>query len=222
MKYIEALIGLAVAVVTLLTALIGFKVKKRDAQVRQHRASVVSIDDPTVKATYSDVRRLKRWVVAGLVGFWLTTILGGTIAARDIEFLLLLSGAAILSVSVSLVVISFYKTEPPSRTMKSARIILAVGTKQAMESALAAVEDIGAEVARLDSEHGIIEARVPLSLLRIGALIKIEVSKKSGRQSEIMMSSDATSPSMMFDFGSNGHNLRRLKAFIARSSRENT
>jgi hypothetical protein len=217
----KEIIGGVTAFVGLLSAWLAYRVKKREAKIRSERkASVLTIDDPAVQATYRDVRRLRRQLTGLYLAYALVVALIAIVFFRDIVMVLIVLVPTAICVCLMLVMFRFLRTEPPSRTMKTARVIMACELKDAMDSALSAVDAIGASVGKLDSEKGIIEARLRGSLIRGAALIRVHISEKNSGQSEIEVSSDATLPTVLFDFGANARNVRRLTSLVVGSSED--
>jgi len=209
MPELKDLLGIIAGIVSVVSAWIAYKAKVREATAKSaRRGLVIGIDDPITSVRPWKVNHVK-WVVISCNLLVIILMIGLYIALDDF-FMLALGGPAAISTVLALLTFRFLRTTPPSRVMKTARIVLGVGTAQALQHALAAVRATGTVVARLDPDALTIEGRIPMSFWKNPSLINARVRALSNERSEVEISSDAILPSVLFDFGINGRNVRRV------------
>jgi hypothetical protein len=194
---ITGLIGLA-------TAWVAYQATvKRSITNAEQRARVLAINDPTVGIDYWKPTRVL-WV-QGVIGFIYVLVLLFWLGDDPV---IPISAAA--GVGIGMSIFLFVRKKPPSRVMRSTSIVIAEEQSEAVKRCLEALQKIGARIARLDQESGLIQARVPLSFWSYGNIVNVSVVSDRSNRSEIHVSSDSILPSVVFDFGYNARILRRI------------
>ena len=212
MSELKDLLGIVAGIVGIASAWIAYKTKVREATPSsKRRGLVIGIDDPTTSMKPWNVNGIK-WAMISWNVLMAVVVISISIASDPLDwsFTLWVIATILISTVVALLMFRFLRTTPPSRVMKTARIKLSTGTSQALQDALEAVRAIGTVVARLDRDDLTIEGRTPMSLWKNPSFIYVRVRAISDASSEVEISSDAILPSVLFDFGINGRNVRRV------------
>ena len=194
---VTALIGLATAWVTYRASV------KRSITSAEQRAPVLAITDASVSIKYWNPRRLL-WIQGAIGAVYLVIL---WLLGFRLPYVLVMAG---LGIVIGMLGTLFLRHKPPSRVMKSASIVIAEQRSEAVRRCLGVLQNIGARIARVDQELGLIQARMPMSFWSWGNIVNITVASDKSDRSEIRVSSDSIMPSALLDFGVNARLVRRV------------
>ena len=198
-------IAVLTSLIGLFTAWVTYQATvKRSIAKAEQRTRVLAINDPTVSVEYWKPRRML--LIQGLIGVVYILTVSVLLPATLIPALV----GALVGVGIGMLVVLLVRKTPPSRVLKSASIVVSEAKGQAVSRCLDALQKMGARIARVDQESGIVQARMPMSVWSVGNIVDISVVSNKSDQSEIRVSSDSILPSTMVDFGANTRIVRRI------------
>jgi hypothetical protein len=213
MTQLQSFLPLAVALLGLVTAWIGYRAASRRAiQNNLKVLNIAKLDDPSIPTKRWNVRRL-RLAMIGLSSLYVLAIV-----ALFWEPVVIVSAAIGTGLSIGLMFL--VRTEPPSLVRKTVVLELHVSSAEALQRCVQVLEQIGASVAKIETEEEpqIAIARTPASWRSWGDIVSVTVSSVSSDLTRIRLESDSISPAMIFDFGSNARNIRRFKSALLGAS----
>ncbi len=208
------LLGIVTALLVLATAWISYRTVSKKTRVgREASTKVLRVEDPRIRQSPWNMRRTK-WLFA--LGALPALAFGvfGVFGVFDPIFRGMARGIAVanlLMVALLIALIAFLRTEPPSRTRRSARITLQMSMSDAMQSCLAAVSNLGAEVAKYDATEGIIVAKTGMSVRSFGEIITVKANLLGIDECQVDIESDVLQVTVLFDWGANARNIQRIK-----------
>lgn len=192
-----------------------------DIQV-EYRKDLVHENDPGIVAGYANIAPIKSYYKKLSIG--MVTLFPGFIfilcIVLDVRLYFMIAAVGVTLAITGIVyfammaIVRRMKMEPPSKTFTCARVETEMNGKDPLEIVGRAVEYIGGKVARIDSNEGIVVAKIPMSLWFGPALISARINTKNGNKSEILLSSDSIAPNARYDFGANKRNVYKLKEFL--------
>jgi hypothetical protein len=161
------LVGFATALLALATAWLGYqKLRKESVKLSASAVPVVLIDDNAVRQTPWNMKAIRLGVLGlapplGIFGALnLEESWGGMLAGEML---------------VIAVVFTFIRTRPPSRTRKTARIVVKMSPMDAAKLSLAVVDGLGAKVGRFDASEGFLVASTGITWRSFGEVIVVRI-----------------------------------------------
>ncbi|HEV8523565.1 MAG TPA: hypothetical protein VGQ71_03610 [Terriglobales bacterium] len=206
---LQSVVGLASALVALLTTWLTYQAASRKAiQSRPEVLSVTKLDDSSVQTKRWNIRRW-RIVMAVVLATYILVI---AIIVQEAHAII---GAAIGG-AVGLIPWLFIRTVPPSRVYKRAELELGIGSAEAFRRCTQALAVIGARIARIDAEvePKVVVARTGVTWRSLGDIISITVSSIAPERARLLIESDSISPAAIFDFGSTANSISRIKSAV--------
>ena len=208
---IEQIFAILSGLITLATAWFGYKAatgKKVDLLTERKGNKIVQFTDPTVRTRSWAMRKNKYFFALPSVVYSLFF----SIVFWDVSF-------AIFSIVVNsflIFMLSLFRDEPPSRTIKTAEFTIKGSREKILRECLDALEKYGVRVGKFDSVEGIIIGSTKMTIRSFGEIITIEVGKSSPKGISLRVSSDCVIPSTLIDWGKNARNIQQIKSELLR------